>query len=507
MAKHVLIDLSLSTDDEAPVRPLKSLTKANGNPVQTNGSFVCLSDGSSKESPLKRLKTSSQVIHKPGRAASSPIAQLSCGDRSFYELNLESNNSLRRTNKTKSAPLDDIVFTSSAEINHDSRCTPNSGSIDDNLDDSNASLPEDVVSTTRSATDPIVSFRTAALLAKLKEPHPPSRKLLNAKKSSATDARVSNKSRSPHPCPDQSTDDTDGEGHARPRPKAPRNAKLTDEPKALRAREREEARAARRAERAEVKEKAREKRTTEREEKAREKQRVADLTEVNKAKKDKKETSKEMIIDLPMSIAGSRIDDQVREYMKNIGIETNTYQSQVLNMIRWRRKVNYYFDERNAYRITMPVEIHDEKHVMCLLSAKEFVNMATADDTQAESESSEEHVRALLEKYPDCIPIYLIEGLNAWTKKNRTTRNREYQAAVLGQLRVQDNTVPSTSQQGCRRRKAVEKYVDEDLIDDALLRLQVIHGCLVHHTATPFETAEWVVNFTQHISLIPYRQV
>ncbi|KAL8822916.1 MAG: hypothetical protein Q9191_006359 [Dirinaria sp. TL-2023a] len=499
MAPQVFIDLSLSTDDEGPARTLKSTTEANVGLVQSHDDFVFLSDESFKENPPKRRKTGCQISSNRDRAITSSTLEVSIQERPLQEANLQTTNKLRRTEPTSFAS-DDIVFTSSADVNHSSRFAPNTQLVSVNPDDSDASLPEDILATARSTNEPTVSVRTTALLAKLQETRPPLRKPSNAQKFSTADSRLPKKSRSPNSGLDDNLEHTDSESHPRSRRQASTNTKLSDEQKALKAREREEARVARRAERAEEKEKERDKRRAEREEKAREKQRAADLTEVNKAKKDKKETSKEMIVDLPMSIEGSRIDDQIKEYMKNLGIETNTYQSQVPNTIRWRRKVNSYFDEEKAYRVTIPKEVHNEKHVLCLLSAKEFVQLATAVDTQSESETSEEHVRTLRRSFQDCKPIYLIEGLDAWMKKNRTIRNREYQAAVLGQAQIQDNTAPSASQQAGRRKKPVEKYVDEDLIEDVLLRLQVSHGCLIHHTSSPFGTAEWVVNFTQHIS-------
>jgi crossover junction endonuclease EME1 len=63
---------------------------------------------------------------------------------------------------------------------------------------------------------------------------------------------------------------------------------------------------------------------------------------------------------------------------------------------------------------------------------------------------------------------------------------------------------PAATQRS-RKKKEQEEYVDEDLVEDALLRLQVMHGTLIHHTAAMIETAEWIVVFTQHISTIPYR--
>lgn len=147
------------------------------------------------------------------------------------------------------------------------------------------------------------------------------------------------------------------------------------------------------------------------------------------------------------------------------------------------------------------MEIHEEKHVMCLLSAKEFIALATMQVDQG----VETHVAMLKSAYHGCVPIYLIEGLHIWMRKNKTAENRAYQAKVNSLTQAED--APSASQPASRRKKPAAETIDEDLIEDSLLRLQVMNNCLVHHTSTSVESAEWVANFTQHISTIPYRSV
>jgi crossover junction endonuclease EME1 len=88
-----------------------------------------------------------------------------------------------------------------------------------------------------------------------------------------------------------------------------------------------------------------------------------------------------------------------------------------------------------------------------------------------------------------------------WMRKNRNSKNRQFTEAVRSHL---SQEVPTTSQR-TRKKKEQDYYVDEDLIEDALLRLQAIHGALIHHTNAVIETAEWIFNFTQHISTIPYK--
>lgn len=56
-------------------------------------------------------------------------------------------------------------------------------------------------------------------------------------------------------------------------------------------------------------------------------------------------------------------------------------------------------------------------------------------------------------------------------RKKKNARNRAYQAIVL------------------RGRKQQPKGFIEDMIEDGLLQAQVVEDCLVHHTATYFESA------------------
>ncbi|KAI4255533.1 MAG: hypothetical protein LQ352_002521 [Teloschistes flavicans] len=305
------------------------------------------------------------------------------------------------------------------------------------------------------------------------------------------------------------TDDTmsGSDTAAKPKEKKVKKPKLTDEEKAARVQEKEEAKAAARALKTKEKEEEKERKRLLKEEQAREKQKEKDRAEANKLKLDKKLSTPEMIVDLPISMDGSTVDTQIRETLKNIGVEVTSYQSYVPNLIKWRRKVEYRLDPKTGCREKLPTkEIDLEKHVMYLMSANEFVEVATAD-ANGDGQTLDQHVRRIKNAVNDCIPIYLIEGLDVWMRKNRNARNRNYQAAVLGQSDPHAQESSGSGASAASKRKGQRtKIIDEDMIDDALLRLQVANSCLVHHTAATVETAEWVMHFTEQISQIPYRQ-
>ena len=251
----------------------------------------------------------------------------------------------------------------------------------------------------------------------------------------------------------------------------------------LREAEKEGRRAAREAEQ--------DKRRQEKELQAQEKRKAADLAEVNKSKVDKKITTPEMIVHLPKSIEGKSVDNQARELLRRANAETKTHESPIPGILKWQQKVSRDFDEELSHWVRAE-RIDDNKFIMCLLSGEEFCKMVATDG--GEGESVEMHVARIQNLFPECQIIYLLEGLEAWIRRSRSAQNRAYQAAVR---RMEE-------QQETQHRRRIQKHVqvDEEAVEDALLDLQVTHRCKIQQTLNPTETAEYILSFTQQISLI-----
>lgn len=250
------------------------------------------------------------------------------------------------------------------------------------------------------------------------------------------------------------------------------------------------------------------------EQKAKEKQLAADLAEVNKSKVDKKNSTPEMILDISASLRHTSLGNQIDEFMKQLGVESHfsTLSPQSHSLVQWRRKVSSRYDEGLGYWVPTSRCIERERHVLVYLPAQSFIDLAIADSADKHNSDRQmdirAHVTSLKESHPLCGPIYLIEGLSAWMRKNRNAQNRAYQAAVLGQVHTQRSSQPVSNQPSHNRRKKTDSMglVEEDIIEDALLQLQVEENCLIHHTTCVADTAYWIKNFTEHISTIPYRQ-
>ena len=251
-----------------------------------------------------------------------------------------------------------------------------------------------------------------------------------------------------------------------------------------RARDKEARAAAREAEKAQ--------KTRERDEakavRAREKERAAALAEVNKVRTDKKVTAREMIVDLPSGL-DEGVALQARTLLGDLGVEGCAWESPVPGVVRWRRKVRSVFDEERGHYEPVPERVETEGIIMAILRAEEFVEMVLG----IEGRDLGRHVGTVKRHFPGSDLLYLIEGLEPWYRRNRALRNRQFAAAARAE-------VPS------RRATNAREPVDEEVVEEALLGLQVRHGARIHHAAAGIETARWIATFTQHVSTAPYRR-
>jgi crossover junction endonuclease EME1 len=282
-----------------------------------------------------------------------------------------------------------------------------------------------------------------------------------------------------------------------------------------------------------AKELEKQKKREEKIEKAKEKQKAKDIAEANKSKANKKETTKEMIVQLPESLEGTKIGDQVEAYMQQHEVEfsysmeeahlakgdRNSYPGKI---IEWKRRVGatYSEDEGQWVPLTRP-RIERSDHIAILLEKEEFAELAIGPgndaldsmlDLPAMKSNLDKHIVRLRQRYQDRRLIFLISGLHAWVKKNENARNRGYAAAVRAQAAVDGGGQQPTASQTKKRKTAKNApspqlaAVTADVVEDLQLYLQINHQPLViHHTAVEAETASHILSFTQSLSSRPYR--
>ena len=514
MATNAFIDLSLSTDDEAHSESLPSPKHFDSKSHQLTSGFFNLSDDFSTiarfdqecpDQPSKKRRLSPLVADGGYTTTSNTtLIQKTASVKSRPAVNGKSGHA-----KISLLDSDSISFTSSPHAAPKLSKRPrDSQSARRNRSDCD-DLADDI---SKAATLPPVketqlSNRTAALLANISNNARPRNKTTLGSAKYKSDERIAakrtssanraaiecEKQRAPAPAPPITSSSLD-------QVNAVKRTRLSSVKRHAREQDRQLAKIRKDEEREEEKEKRRQLK----EEKAREKKVAADLAEVNKARTDKKTSTPEMIVDLPASVKGKSVETQTVAFLKGLNVRITTYDSPMPDIIKWRRKVTASFNEEQGHWEPVPEVICDEKHVMCLLSAKDFVSMASTDPIAKDGLTLEAHVLELKEAFPNRTYIFLIEGLECLMRKSKNAKNRAYQAEVLNQLDSGSNSVQATAS---RRKNITQDIANEDLVEDALLRLQVIYGCLFHHTDATVQTAEWISKFTQHISTIPYRYV
>jgi crossover junction endonuclease EME1 len=236
------------------------------------------------------------------------------------------------------------------------------------------------------------------------------------------------------------------------------------------------------------------------EERAREKVRAAALAEVNKIRTDKKVAAPEMIVDLPTTLDES-VKLQAAALLRDLHVDSAPWLSPVENVVKWRRKVSSRYNDELGHWEPVPERIDRENYAMVVVSAAQFIDLVLGE----EGASLESHVLRMKRHFSNDTIIYLLEGLSLWLRKNRNARNNQFVSAVRNGLEPPPDT-SNTQQQRKRKNANPQTYIDEEVVETALLQLQVLHGVLIHHTVASLETARWISVFTQHISTVPYRR-
>ncbi|CAP70676.1 uncharacterized protein PODANS_3_7400 [Podospora anserina S mat+] len=230
--------------------------------------------------------------------------------------------------------------------------------------------------------------------------------------------------------------------------------------------------------------------------KAFEKKKAAALAEVNKLRTDKKVSTPEMIVDLPIGL-NPTIKIQAKELLKDLSVQVQSSRSPVDNIVRWKREVDVEYNPALSIWEPVPHRIDTEKYAMAIMPAARFVELCLSPSTP----NLDSHVSSMKSSFPGFTLIYLIEGLNPFLRKNKSARNRQFVSAV------RDGLDPPSSTQPNRPANNNQKIINEDLVEQSLLQLQLVHSALIHHTNAPIETSQQIAVFTQHISTAPYRRL
>jgi crossover junction endonuclease EME1 len=176
-------------------------------------------------------------------------------------------------------------------------------------------------------------------------------------------------------------------------------------------------------------------------------------------------------------------------------MEAREWNEQTTDIIKFVRKVDKEWNDQEGF--FQPCELHkkDEEWIIHWLHADTFIDLTCRDQTGLQLQF---HIEKLKRALPGAKVIIILEGLESMLSKARNARVNIYDTAArrIGGL------------QGARRNIDESLLdLDEDAIQDELIKMQLVHEIRILQTASTLESAEWVATLATDISSIPYRYI
>ncbi|KAF9582611.1 hypothetical protein BGW38_010971, partial [Lunasporangiospora selenospora] len=102
--------------------------------------------------------------------------------------------------------------------------------------------------------------------------------------------------------------------------------------------------------------------------------------------------------------------------------------------------------------------------------------------------------------------ILLVKGFDSYTRELKKTTSKKFQEAVRATIQGgSENTNPEANQRADWWPSSERGAVDQDRVEKELLWLQMEEDCHVIHSNDDDESAEALVNFTEQIGLLPFK--
>ena len=235
------------------------------------------------------------------------------------------------------------------------------------------------------------------------------------------------------------------------------------------------------------------------------------LEQVNKKRSNRTVSATEMILELDSDMFNSQIGKNIKEVLGVLSVEVKEksidgLSSHEMNIARFKRKVTCKYDDEIDMYIPQPLEIQEEEQAIVLIEAEKMVDMVFSVDEDIESVTRDQvkHHIALIHRLLGArkrLPIiYMVQGLHLYVKKLANEKNKE----MTNRVREMMGQEPTKKRKNNKDQIAAK--VDRKQIEDLLIQLQLGYNLKLVHTSSPLDTADWIANFTQDISTIPYKR-
>jgi crossover junction endonuclease EME1 len=240
-------------------------------------------------------------------------------------------------------------------------------------------------------------------------------------------------------------------------------------------------------------------RKRQKEEREAEKKRLKQIQEVNKIKGNKLEICKELIVDISNDFSSKTLIDYLRDNSKYNYMTINTFQHDIPNVIKWRRKVTSVWNDELCGFMPIPERIQDESFLLIYFDVSEFIKLVKDDNLS-------ENINRLQETFINKKLIILIEGYENYCRKRKTQINRNFTDAVRFGIEEHDvEDVETTKISTKKKKKNHEQEPNLEEVEEKFLWLQIIANCFIIHTKDFEDTAETIGILSTDIATIPYK--
>lgn len=213
------------------------------------------------------------------------------------------------------------------------------------------------------------------------------------------------------------------------------------------------------------------------------------VKEANKVKK-RSETCREITVELGTGIP-DEIGKMVRELLRELQCSVSDWKSGI-RCARFRRVVDVEYDAvTKQYVPTAPKE-RLEAYGIGYDHADDLVRMLSSDNL---ADRTNEIVSAFA---PGSAIVYLIQGMATVVKRWQNEQNRQVRMRVLEHMQNSDTTSPRRLR---RTQSANMDEVSPKKILRWLAQLEVEHDVKVVHTVSDEDTATWICNLAQDVSM------
>ncbi|KAI8989459.1 hypothetical protein BDB01DRAFT_542981 [Pilobolus umbonatus] len=230
-----------------------------------------------------------------------------------------------------------------------------------------------------------------------------------------------------------------------------------------------------------------------------EKEKTAHFEKENRLKNNRKETLKEMIVDIHPDFLSTPTGESVQKLLTEREVTIQPLAASSKYSLSWKRKCTAEWNADSQTFIPISdTKIEEEACLLVYLNTDQFVQAI-------QSNTLDTRIDSIQQAYPNHQIMLVIEGLEAYYKKQSLIQKRQFQSQVLESLGPMLDGSSSSSRK--RKKTAdIELGLSQKSIEEYLVHLQLIKKVMHVCTKDGEDSASWIENFTADLAVGRYNK-